>query len=174
VAKKKGGTSPQPPKRKAKRATPIRKAVKKESFLHQHIKNSIGAVKDSHRVYFDRSIRDLFEDSIDADEAMRQGNEQSNRWDYVLGHTTSEQMIAVEPHSASNGEISVVINKKNMAIQQLSAHFIPGVYIKHWIWVASGKTQFLPMEKNILRLDQSGIKFVGGKIMQKHLPAKKP
>lgn len=59
----------------------------------------MGAVKAAHRNYFDKEVRSAFADSLDLDEALTEGHEQENRWDYLLGHALSGEVVAVEPHS---------------------------------------------------------------------------
>jgi len=133
------------------------------------IKDGLGAVISSHRDYFDEGIRTSFADSLDVDQALKLGREQENRWDYLLGHEASRQVIGVEPHSAENSEITTVIKKLKAARRQLQEHLRDGVLVSKWLWVASGKVQFAPVEKATLQLAQSGIKFVGKKVTKKHL-----
>jgi len=135
------------------------------------VKNGLEAVKRSHRNYFAEAIRSAFADSLDLDQAMEVGHEQENRWDYLLGHTSSGRVIAVEPHSAKQDEIGTVIRKRQAALDQLKGHLRGGARVSKWLWVASGTVQFVKMEKARLRLDQSGIEFVGSKVLAKHLPA---
>lgn len=149
--------------------TPLRAAFNEESSLHPLIKDGLGAVISSHRKYFDEGIRPSFADSLDVDRALRLGREQENRWDYLLGHEPSGRVIGVEPHSAENSEISTVIKKLASARRQLQGHLRDGKLVSRWLWVASGKVQFVPMERATLRLAQNGITFVGAKVKKKHL-----
>jgi hypothetical protein len=124
---------------------------------------------NAHRIYFDEAVRSSFADSLDIDEALKEGREQENRWDYLLGHEPSKQVVGIEPHSAENSEITTVIRKLKAARRQLQGHLRDGVFVAKWLWVASGKVQFAPMEKATFRLAENGIKFVGRKITNKHL-----
>jgi hypothetical protein len=153
--------------------TPIRSSLKKSSALYSEVKDGIDALEKPHRGYIADVIRSSFADSIDLDKAMHVGHEQENRWDYLLGHTSSGKVIGLEPHSAKQDEISTVIKKKAAAKQQLTEHLKPSARIVAWLWVASGKVHFADTEKARLRLDQNGIKFVGRKLQGKHLPAAK-
>ncbi|MCU4160053.1 hypothetical protein AiwAL_08020 [Acidiphilium sp. AL] len=148
--------------------TPVRAALKTDSTLLNIVKDGLGAVVVSHRSYFDEGVRSLFGDSLDIDAALKEGKEQENRWDYLLGHTQSNKIIGVEPHSAENSEITTVIKKRKAALSQLQEHLRAGVLVSKWLWVASGRVQFAPMEKATLRLAQNGIEFVGRKIKNKH------
>lgn len=151
--------------------TPVRSALQKDSSLLPSVKDGIGAVESSHHTYFDASIRTTFADSLDIDQALRAGREQENRWDYLLGHAPSGQVVAVEPHSAKDDETERVIKKRSAAREQLRTHLRDGAMISRWLWVASGKVCFAATEKTARRLDQNGIEFVGKRVMAKHLPA---
>lgn len=133
----------------------------------------MGAVKNADREHFDQEIRAALEDSLDLDKALQHGHEGENRWDYLLGHKPSSEVVAVEPHSAKQDEISTVIKKRTDAREQLKPHLRDGTRIAKWLWVASGKVHFANTEKARLRLDQNGIEFVGKKVMAKHLPPAK-
>ena len=156
--------------RKAEPKTPVRRALVKDSTLLPSVADGIGAVEAAHRIYFDIAIRTTFADSLELDEAVKQGHEQENRWDYLLGHEPSGEVIAVEPHSAKQDEISTVIKKRFSARAQLKNHLRDGVTVKKWLWVASGKVHFADTEKTKRLLDQNGIEFVGKKVTAKHLP----
>jgi hypothetical protein len=137
--------------------------------LRPSVKTGLGAIIATHRGCFDETVKSLFADSLDIDEALKEGREQENRRDYLLGHKPSQQVIGVEPHSAANSEIATVIKKQTAARRQLQDHLCDGKHVAKWLWVASGKVHFLPMEKAIFRLAQSGITFVGRTITIKYL-----
>lgn len=150
--------------------TPLRHALHERSPLHASISDGMEAVSRAHRIYFDEPIRSTFADSLELDEALRVGHDQENRWDYLMGHSPSSEVIAVEPHSAKQDEVTTVIRKRRAALAQLADHLREGARITKWLWVASGKVQFAKTEKAKLMLDQNGIEFVGSKVMAKHLP----
>jgi hypothetical protein len=156
---------------KTAEGTPVRRALRKDSSLLPSVQDGLGAVKSKHRDYFEEAIRSAFADSLDADEALREGHDRENRWDYLLGHGASQALIGVEPHSAKEDEISAVIKKRAAVIEQLRTHLREGVKIAKWLWVASGKVHFASTEKARFRLDQNGIEFVGKRVMAKHVPA---
>lgn len=160
-------------KRPLDTSTPVRSLLKEDSSLQSAVKDGLGAVMKGHRDYLDAGIRDQFSDSLELDAAMHLGHEKENRWDYLLGHQPSDEVVAVEPHSAKQDEISTVIKKRQAAIQQLKEHQQNGKTVSKWLWVASGKVHFADTEKARRRLDQSGIEFVGARISAKHLPAGK-
>ena len=157
-------------KKSIQKASPLRTALQKESELLPLVLDGLGAVDNDHRAYFDIAIRNKFADSLNLDQALLIGHEQENRWDYLLGHTPSRKIIAVEPHSAKQDEISTVINKRKAAIQHLRDHLRDGSKVEKWLWVASGRVHFAKTEKVALQLIQNGIEFVGTRVTSKHLP----
>lgn len=156
---------------KAGAKTPVRFALLVNSSLRPSVVDGLGAIKAAHRNYFEVAIRRAFADSLDLDEALRHGHEQENRWDYLLGHSPSGDVVAVEPHSAKHDEITTVIKKRSAAREQLKGHLRDGIHIVKWLWVASGKVHFADTEKVRRLLDQNGIEFVGTKVVAKHLPS---
>lgn len=149
--------------------TPTRKILKPKSKLKDGVHNGLAAL-GSDKDYVEPGIRSRFADSLDVDEALREAHPQDNRWDYLMGITSTGRVVGLEPHSAKEGEVSTVIAKRKKAIEQLSPHLKTGATIRAWFWVASGKVDFLNFEKAIRRLDQNGITFVGKKLLAKHLP----
>jgi hypothetical protein len=150
--------------------TPVRRALREGSALLSSVADGLGAVKKAHHGYFDEGVRRDFADSLDLDQAMRRGHEKENRWDYLLGHAPSGEVVAVEPHSAKQDEIPRVIQKRAAAREQLKGHLREGARVTKWLWVASGKVHFADTEKARRRLDQNGIEFAGTKVAAKHLP----
>ena len=62
-----------------------------------------------------------------------------------------------------------MIAKRAAALEQLRPHLKPGTRITEWLWVATGAVQFAETEKARRRLDQNGVRFVGGTVLEKHL-----
>jgi hypothetical protein len=133
------------------------------------VRDGLKALASQSRKLMADSVRAAVADSLDIDAAFARTHAEDNRWDYLLGHGPTSRVFALEPHSAHEGEISVVIKKKKAALQQLNAHLDPRARISRWLWVASGKVDFLSTEKAYLRLSQSGITFVGKGVQEKHL-----
>jgi hypothetical protein len=148
----------------------VRRALREDSVLLESVRDGLGAVEAAHRKCFDNAIRSTFADSLDLDKAVKRGHDQENRWDYLLGHKPSDEVIAVEPHAAKQDEITTVINKRSAARTHLKDHLREGARVTKWLWVASGKVHFADTEKTKRRLDQSGIEFVGKRVTVKHLP----
>lgn len=151
-------------------STPIRLALEPDSDLQGSVQEGLGAVERAHRRCLAVEVRPAFGDSLDLDAAMEAAHPDENRWDYLLGHTSSGQVVALEPHSARTDEISSVIRKRKAAIEQLREHLRPGQRISSWLWVASGKNHFADTEKARRRLDENGITFVARQVLAHHLP----
>lgn len=139
------------------------------SPLREAIRKGLGALESGHRSYVDGPIRTAFDESVDIDAALKSEAPTDNRWDYLLGHDESSEVVGLEPHSANTKEISVVIAKKKAALDQLRPHLKSGKRVARWFWVASGKTSFLPHEKCVLQIQQAGIDFVGRSLKEKNL-----
>lgn len=133
------------------------------------MQDGLGAVKNVHRGLIEDELRSDFEDSLDIDMELREGRESENRWDYLLGHAPNSVVVALEPHPASTREVSVVIAKRSKAKEQLRPHLAEGARIAAWIWIASGRIDFVPHDKQMHRLMEAGITFVGGRLLRKHL-----
>ena len=149
--------------------TTIRKAVKQDSMLQARIVNGLGAMKKAHKKLVVSTLHKEFDDSLDIDEAFRKGHEEENRWDYLLGHKSANKLIALEPHSANDGEVSTVINKRTAALDQLREHLSAGRNVAAWLWVASSTVDFARTEKTVIRLADNGITFVGKMVREKHI-----
>jgi hypothetical protein len=156
-------------KRSGRMKTPVRAALQPRSRLQNLVQDGLGAAKSDLRAAIDNAAKRFFADSLDLDSALREDHPQENRWDYLLGQASIGRVVAVEVHSANTSEVSVVISKKKAAMTQLRDHLKPGAKVADWIWVASGKVDFYPMDKMVLQLSQEGIAFVGKQITGKNL-----
>jgi hypothetical protein len=152
--------------------TPLRVALRETSRLKDLVCDGLNALKSVDKDRFAEEIRARLSDSLDLDNAINQdvSYKDSHRWDYLVGDSRSQSILAVEPHSAKSDEVSRVIAKRTAAREQLAAHLRPGTIIARWLWVASGNVQFADTSRERRRLDQSGITFVGKRVMAKHLP----
>ncbi len=154
---------------KNKTDTPVRSSLRPGSTLLASVADNLGAVETIHRSYLANSIKPAITDSLEVDSNLREGREQENRWDYLLGHGTSGCVIGLEPHSAKDDQVKTVIRKKQRAQEQLRSHFRDGARVAEWYWVASGKNRFLDTESTRRLLDQNGIRFVCPQLAPKDL-----
>lgn len=152
-------------------STPLRAALKETSSLLPRVVDRLGAVAKAHKALIHPEARGDFGDSLESDEAFLVGHEGEHRWDYLLGHTPSNTVVGLEPHSAYTSEVQVVIRKRAAALTHLGAHLRPGRRVDEWYWVASGRVDFVPHEKQVLLLAQNGVRFIGKQLRAKDLPS---
>jgi hypothetical protein len=136
-------------------------ALNAGSPLRGQIKHGLRALKNVDHELIATAIRSEVGDSLDLDTAMRDEFPQANRWDYLLSVPHIKQIVGLEPHSARDSEISVVIAKKRQAFDYLRDHLPPKFRVAKWIWVSHGRTSFSMMESAKRRLDQEGIAYEG-------------
>jgi len=126
------------------------------SALRGRLVAGVGAMAPGHRKLIAVSEREKI-----GDEASREEFPGANRWDYLLSVPAHSEIIGVEPHSAKDSEISVVIAKKQHAVAYLRAHLPTGHRVAKWFWVCSGPGGFSRMDRARRRLDQNGVTFEG-------------
>lgn len=126
------------------------------------------AVQDGMRAFLarDRGLialdqRARIGDSLNLDEALREAFPNANRWDYIFSVADAGKLLALEPHHATDSEISVIIAKKKHAAAQLRLHLHPRHRVAEWLWVSHGRAAFSRMERATRRLAQEGIRYVG-------------
>jgi hypothetical protein len=129
--------------------------------LRNHLKSGVKAFAPADARLIAPIARTQIGDSIDLDAAARDEFPEANRWDYVLSVPAMSQIVAIEPHSAKDSEVSVVIAKKKHAVDYLRAHLQDGYRVARWLWVSHGPVGFSRMERARRRLDQHGIEFAG-------------
>lgn len=136
-------------------------ALQPASNLHASVEPGLGAMKSVDRNLIAPSERQKIGDSLDLDAATAAEMPQDHRWDYLLSVTTARKLIAVEPHTATNGEVKVLIKKKQNALAYLRNHLQPPHEIVEWYWVTHGRTGFSRMDRQVRALSQNGISFSG-------------
>ena len=139
------------------------------SYLAGAIRGGIQALPNDKRKHIAKSVRSDFVDSLNLDEATRPRHPTDARWDYLLGHAPSSQIVAIETHAAETSQVSRVIQKRAASLDHLRGQLRAGHYIAAWYWAASGRVDFVPFEKAMFRLKENGIEFVGGRLEAKHL-----
>jgi CHAD domain-containing protein len=99
---------------------PVSRALK-GSYLVAAIQEGIQAVPDDQRKHIAASVRPDFLDSLDLDEASRSRHPNDARWDYLLGHAASSQVVALEAHPAQTSQVARVIQKRTASLGHLHA-----------------------------------------------------
>jgi len=136
-------------------------ALHPHSTLRAFVKVGAGAIEPKHVILIVAAERSRIGDSIDLDRATRREYPQSHRWDYLLSVPSVPQIIALEPHSARDSEVKVVIAKKRRAVEYLRDHLPSKYRVARWFWVSRGPVNFSKMDPARRQLDQNGITFVG-------------
>jgi hypothetical protein len=131
------------------------------SSLRPSVINGAGAIKRKDSQLFSVPGKQMISDSLDLDKAVELQYPNDNRWDYLFSLRTLNKLVAVEPHTAKDDQISVVIEKKKKALIHIRGHFHPQHNIANWIWIPSKKVSFSRMENARRRLDKHGIEFNG-------------
>jgi hypothetical protein len=147
---------------------PVFRALK-GSYLAAAIRGGTQAISGDKRKHIEESVRPEFVDSLNLDEATRERHPNDARWDYLLGHAACSRVVALETHSAETSQVSKVIQKRTASLRHLQDQLAPGHQVAEWYWVASGRVDFVPHEKTMLRLSENGIRFVGGRLEARHL-----
>ena len=144
-----------------RRAMLISSVLIPTSSLHGKVRDGLRALLARDRNLIEGAERQRVGDSLDLDDASRVEFPNENRWDYLLSVPTISQIIGIEPHSARDAEISVVIAKKQNAVNYLRDHLRPGNRVAKWFWVSHGSVGFSRMDRMRRLLDQNGIAFEG-------------
>lgn len=136
-------------------------ALQKASSLRGHVRPGAQAMQSSDLSLIRLAERSRIGDSLDLDAATAAAAPQDHRWDYILSVPSADKLVGVEPHGATNSEISVVIQKKENALAVLRNHLKPAHNVAEWHWVTHGRVGFSPMERATRALAQAGIQFHG-------------
>jgi hypothetical protein len=140
-------------------------ALRTTSALRPNVQAGLGALTAAHRSLIYTSQRRRVVDSIDLDAAARPAFPDANRWDYIMSVPDVRAIVGLEPHPAKDGEIRVIIAKKQQAQTYLKAHLQASRRVTKWIWVTKGRVGFSRSERARKLLDQNGITF-GGRLVR--------
>ena len=102
--------------------------------------------------------------SVDLDTTLRNAHPNAARWDYAIGYrlNSREMIYWVEVHPATDGEISVVLNKFAWLTTWLSANAKQlNRFSREFVWISSSRASFTPLAPQAKRLASSGIRHVG-------------
>lgn len=146
---------------KTSRGLLLKTALIPTSALLQSVSQGMGAFLERDRRLISVGERTRIGDSLDLDAALQPTFPNANRWDYVFSVSDADRLVGLEPHHATDSEISVVIAKKKNASEQLRRHLHPRHKVSEWLWVSHGRTAFSKMERANRRLAQAGIRYVG-------------
>ena len=139
----------------------LKTALQPASTLLSGVQNGMDAFFPRDRALIAVSERPKIGDSLDLDSALRHDFPNANRWDYIFSVPGAGKLVALEPHSAKDSEISVLIAKKKHAAAELRKHLHPKYRVAEWLWVSHGRTSFSRREQATRRLAQEGITYLG-------------
>jgi len=139
----------------------LKTALHTDSTLQRDLKSGIGALSQVDARLIAESERTKVGDSVDLDSSMKREFPDANRWDYIISLPTQSKIVGLEPHTARDSEISVVIAKKKHALQYLRSHFRDGYHVAKWFWISHGSVSFSKMDRAYRLLNQNGIAFAG-------------
>lgn len=145
----------------ATRPVLIGQALAVGSALRPHVRNGLGALSGGDRGLIAATERPRVGDSLNLDLAMQPEFPEAHRWDYLLSIPNIAQIVGVEPHTARDDEINVVISKRRNAVDYLRDHLPAHHRVSQWYWLSSGPVRFSKMERARRLLDQNGIRFEG-------------
>jgi hypothetical protein len=143
------------------RQTRLKEALNETSRLRQLVRAGMGAFANVDLKLISDDQRSRIGDSLDLDDASKDEHPEANRWDYIVSIPDLKEFAGIEPHSAKDSEISVVVLKKKHATEYLRSHLQDGYRITRWFWVSHGTVSFSKMDRARRRLDQNGIAFEG-------------
>ena len=132
----------------------------------------LAALETRDRKCVQRAAGTTFAGSVNMDEAYRQLEPQSNRWDYGLGFSIADEEFAVwiEPHSATSAsEVTTMLRKLQWLKDKLASEEFQGLRkmtekarqkgLRQFSWVAHGKIGFRKGTSDANRLSQAGLNF---------------
>src|SRR5262245_1543292 len=108
------------------RETRLKKALRESSPLRELVQDGMGAFLSADIKLVAENQRDQIGDSLDLDAASQSEDPQANRWDYIVSVPDLKIFVGIEPHTAKDSEVSVVIAKKKHASAYLRNHFKNG------------------------------------------------
>jgi hypothetical protein len=115
---------------------PVGRALARSALRHA-IEPGMQAVRSVDAPCIATPLRSAFKDSLDLDTATRQAHKDDHRWDYLLGHTATGHVVALEVHPAETSEVTRVIAKRDASQKHMNLHLEPGAHIAAWYWAAS-------------------------------------
>jgi hypothetical protein len=138
--------------------------------LSDLVKPGLDAIKKEHRKHFlsNGSNKLLDFRSLEVDVAfLKRGlpaDKNANRWDYVVWSAKNKFACFVEPHSASTGEVDVVLRKFAWLNAKLTSEEFRGCFLgyqKQFIWAFSASNRISPNSPQRRNLAKSSLVILG-------------
>lgn len=151
------------------RTVSLHNFFKRQSRLRDDVKQGCRAIKTTDRNLIQPAVRTSISESIDLDEAMRGDYPHDSRWDYLIFESANGSIFALEPHSARDDQVDVVVRKKQAACSQLLSHTDEISAIQKWLWVSGGSAKISKGDKRMRKLNKAGITYIGRQLKKMHL-----
>jgi hypothetical protein len=149
------------PRRGTAKSGPISEFLVDDSSLRPEVRPGIQGLLEVDKSRLAMELRKQIGDSLNLDDVLKAAHPNDNRWDYLVGISQSNAVVAIEVHHANSDQVSVIIRKKIAAKSQLQSHTKSGFHIRKWVWISSGAVNILRLDKEKLRLAAAGIQLVG-------------
>lgn len=144
----------------------FQQAVETTPDLTGAFQKGLGALKTADKPHLAAQDARRLRGSVDLDRALQARCPNDNRWDYGVGHRPenlpTEMVYWIEVHTASAGEIKVVLAKLQW-LQAWLKERAPGLnrMRKEFIWVSSGKTSFTLTAPQVKKFALRGLQHKG-------------
>ena len=147
----------------------FKEAIEKTPHLNRAWKTGLQALRPEDKPHIAAADTRKITGSVDVDTAYKKVDPYGNRWDFGIAyqHTNRQAEVVywVEPHTASDSQVSVVIKKAQWLLHWLKND---GVLLKSFeyniVWVSSGATAFTDSSTQKKRMAQAGLQYVGNKL----------
>jgi hypothetical protein len=144
----------------------FKEAVEGTPNLADAYKEGLQALRAQDRKHIEAEDPRKLRGSVDVDLALRAEDPHGNRWDFAIAyqHTNHQDEFVywVEPHTASDSQIDVVIKKANWLLKWLKQ---PGNLLDQFkrdiVWVSSGRTSLTLSSPQSKRMALAGLTHKG-------------
>lgn len=151
---------------------PFKDAVIATPHLEHAWKAGLGALRAQDRSHIQPEDTRLLRGSVDVDSTLQQFEPHAHRWDFAIGYQHSnkstERIYWVEIHTASDGQIKVVLDKLRWLQNWLKTEGKSmASFEREFIWVSSGATSFTRTSPQQKQLAMLGLQHKGSVL---HIP----
>ncbi len=140
----------------------FREAVEATPHLENAWEPGLRALRAEDRPHVQAEDTRRLRGSADVDKALQPTQPQEHRWDFAIAYQHSnrqdECLYWVEVHTASDSQVSVVLDKLKWLKDWLAGDGqILDEFEREFIWISSGATAFTPASKQRRQFAQLGL-----------------
>src|SRR5262249_7742651 len=110
----------------------LARALKQDSTLRSFVQRGTRALSSPDADLIAEGERSKVAASLDLDAATRVELPEAHRWDYLISVHATDAIVGLEPHTAKDSEIKVVIEKRRRARDFLRNHLRSGRSVSRW------------------------------------------